>query len=316
MKKLILLVLVGSMLLLTLTGCLKGNNIAETTPHNTTQLETTTESIELKTPSNTPISIGELDNSSDLVVTLIAYLEQYLVEYDLVGRSFETKINNIKDGIQPLHVAFDPSNYYFVCGYYNSSSEYGDVGYHKSKEYTWVGYEKETEIQEYYNGAKWAVVFQINKALTITDIFSSEATVPNMEHFKIYKPTFENGVNVAAPVDFNETFIYLNYPNCYLNRFSQSTDVMYYSTSIYYHSMNTISCANFEGKYYLSFYLYTIYADGKRGEESNYVYTFGEYYDALMLIMEKDKYSITKDNGRTSFYGVISFEDFVNGILK
>ena len=215
-----------------------------------------------------------------------------------------------------MHVAFDPSNYYFVCGYYNSPSEYGDVGYQKSKEYTWVGYERESEIQEYYDDMRWAVVFQINKALTITDILSNEATVPNMEHFQIYEPTFENGKNVGAHVDFNETFIYLNYPNCYLNSFSQNTSTMYYSTSIYYHSMNTIPCINLDGEYYLRFYLYTIYTDGHRGEEESYVNAFGEYYDVLTAIMEKDKYSITKENGRTSFYGVISFDDFVNAVVK
>ena len=31
---------------------------------------------------------GELDKSSDLVVTLVAYLDQYMTEYDLIGRTF------------------------------------------------------------------------------------------------------------------------------------------------------------------------------------------------------------------------------------
>ncbi|MBQ9121693.1 MAG: hypothetical protein IJY12_04985 [Clostridia bacterium] len=259
---------------------------------------------------------GELDKSSDLVVTLIAYLEQYLVDYDLIGRSFFQKVDDIKSGIQPLHVAFDPSNYYFVCGYYNSVQEHNEFGYCCAKDYTWVGYKNVAEIQEYYKDMKWAVVFQINKALTITDILSSKSAVPNIEHFQIYKPTFENGVNIGSPLVFNGTFIYLNYPNCYLNRFSQNTDTMYYCKSIYYHPMNTIPCVCLDGEYYLSFHLYTVYSDGQRNESNDYAYSFGQYYDTLMNIMEKDKYNLTDEYGRTSFYGTISFDDFVNGVLK
>ena len=188
--------------------------------------------------------------------------------------------------------------------------------YMSCDEYTWVGYKSETEIKEYYNDMKWAVVFQINKALTITDIVSSENNVPAMEHFQIYTPTFENGVNIATPVVFDETFIYLNYPNCYLNRSSQNTSTMYYCKSIYYHPMNTIPCVCLDGEYYLSFYLYTVYSDGIRGEENNYAYSFGMYYDTLMDIMEKEKYHTIDEYERTSFYGTISFDDFLNGVLK
>ena len=159
-------------------------------------------------------------------------------------------------------------------------------------------------------------LFQINKALTITDIVSSENNVPAMEHFQIYTPTFENGVNIATPVVFDETFIYLNYPNCYLNRSSQNTSTMYYCKSIYYHPMNTIPCVYLDGEYYLSFYLYTVYSDGIRGEENNYAYSFGMYYDTLMDIMEKEKYHTIDEYERTSFYGTISFDDFLNGVLK
>ena len=51
--------------------------------------------------------------------TLVEYLEQYNVEYDMMTYSAEETIDFIRNGAQPLHVAFDPSDYYFVCGYYN-----------------------------------------------------------------------------------------------------------------------------------------------------------------------------------------------------
>ena len=262
---------------------------------------------------------GELDKSSDLVSTLVAYLEQYWYQYDLIGRSFSQKIDDIKSGIQPLLVAFDPSDYYFVCGYHNPPPEQGDIhylDYHYCNEYTWVVYKNESDIQEYYDGMKWAVVFQINKALTVTDIVSDGRTVPFIHHFQIFKPTFENGLNVREPVVFDETFIYLNYPNAYLNKFSQSTRTMYYCKSIYYHPMNTIPCVYLDGEYYLSFHMYTIYSDRKQGEEINFSYHFGQYYDALIDVTEKEKYSITDEYGRTVFYGTIRIDDFVDSVVK
>ena len=80
--------------------------------------------------------------------------------------------------------------------------------------------------------------------------------------------------------------------------------------------MNTIPCVCLDGEYYLYFYRYTVYADGRRAEEKDYTYTFGKYYDALTSVMDKDKYSVTYEDGKTKFYGIISFDDFVNEILR
>ena len=307
MKKLILLVLVGSLLLISMSSCLPNDKNEGTTPDNTT------ETIELNPAPNTPIPTGELDKNSDLVVALTAYLKQsvFEFEYNIFGISFSQKINGIKNGAQPIHVAFDPTNYYFVGAYYNPTHEYSESLFCCAQEYTWIAYKNETEIQECYNDMKCIAAFQINRALTVTNLLPDGTTTPGMEHFQIYKSTFENGVNVGAPIVFDETFIYLNN---FINHFDE--DMIYHSKSAHHHSNQTIPCVNLDGRYYLPFYLYTIYTDGHRGEEKSYVNAFGEYYDALTSIMEKDKYSITKENGRTSFYGVISLEDFVNGVVK
>ena len=313
MKKIISFVLLSALLLMCFSGCSISNN-------SNGKKESDQESIPITNVNkgNTPLAIieGEMDKNSDLVATLVAYLEQYTTQYNIKGRSFAQQIDHIKNGIQPLHVAFDPVKYYFVCGYYNPAKDHDEFVYCCAKDYTWVGYKNEAEIQEYYNGMKCVVVFQINMALTVTDIVSNERTVPDIQHFQIFKPTFKNGVNVGEPVVFDETFIYLNYPNCYLNRFSQSNSTMYYCQSIYYHTMNTIPCVYLDGDCYLSFHLYTVYADGSRSEENDYTYTFGKYYDVLMSVMDKDKYSITDEQGREKFYGTITVGDFVNDILK
>lgn len=310
MNKIISFVLLCALLITCFSGCAISNDANGDKEINQGESPDTN-----NTGSDMPVIIeGELDKSSDLVVTLVAYLDQYMTEYDLIGRTFAQKVDDIKNGIQPLHVAFDPSNYYFVCGYYNSPSEYGDIGYRSCNEYTWVGYKNESDVKEYYSDMKWAVVFQINRAIAVTDIVSNERQIPDIEHFRIIDPTFENGVNIADLVVFNETFIYLNYPNCYLNKFSKSTATMYYCKSIYYHPMNTIPCVCLDGEYYLCFSRYTVYADGSRSEENDYTYTFGKYYDILMSVMDKDKYSITDEQGRENFYGTIKVGDFAKCI--
>ena len=299
------------LLIMCLSGCSIPNN-----PNGGKESDKGSVPITSDDKNNTiPIIVeGEIDKSSDLVATLVAYLEQYTTQYNIKGRSLAQQIDHIKNGIQPLHVAFDPAEYYFVCGYYNPAEDHDEFIYCCAKDYTWVGYKNETEIQEYYNGAKCAVAFQINRALTVTDIISTERTVPDIQHFHIFKPTFENGVNVGEPVAFDETFIYLNYPDCYLNQFSQSTSTMYYCNSIYYHSMNTIPCVYLDGEYYLPFSMYVVYNDGTHTDERDYSYDFGEYYDALMDIMERDKYSIAGDRHAT-MYATITMKDFLNVLI-
>jgi hypothetical protein len=308
MNKLISIILICSLLLACLSGCSPANDPdvgKESTPMNNGGND-----------GATPIVVnGVLDKSSDLIVTLVAYLMQLMIDYDMGDTSLEKQINDIKSGTQPLHVAFDPSDYYFVCGYYNSPSENGDPLYEYCNEYTWVGYENESDICEYYKDMKWAVVFQINRALSITDLLPGERKVPNMEHFQFYEPTFENGRNTNASITFDDTFIYLNYPNCYLNKFSKITSTMYYSNSIYYHYLNTISCICLDDQYYIDKELYRIYPDGTRSD-SNVIGDFGEYYDSLAIVMDTQKHKVIFEEGPTVFYGLIKINDFKTVLTK
>ena len=343
MKKLILFLLIGALLVLPLSGCFADNQQNEgTTPNNTTENttpeattpentepdynpgpdETTPEVTtpdnppEVTTPpandqNNPPMVEGELDKNSELIVELIAYLEQYLVEYDLISVSFSSKVNGIKNGAQPLHVAFDPNNYYFVGGYYNTEHKDSVIDYRYASEYVWVGYESEAEIQEYYNDMPCVVIFQINRALTVTNILSDEPA-NDMEHFQIYKATFENGVNTAPPITFGDTFIYLNN---FSNRFDE--DTIYHSKSWYYHENATIPCICLDGEYYLPFYLATLedgeIFDAQQALSTNQItYTLGEYYDAIISVMDIEKYSVEVNEKYTYRYGVVSIDDFVN----
>ena len=74
-------------------------------------------------------------------------------------------------------------------------------------------------------------------------------------------------------------------------------------------------CMEFDGQYYVSYYMHTKYADGTIGE-SDLEWHFGEYYEYVMSIMLTDKYTEQNQNGDTHYYGLISVEEIAKIILK
>lgn len=310
MKKLILLILVGSLLLITATSCLQNDKTEQTTPNNTTKDTMPSQNNQNNSPD---VNLGELlDKTSKLVVTLIDYLEEYRIQVELPPLSLSNQINQIKNGSKPLHTVFDSSDYYYVCGYYTSPHELEYVDYCCPEEYTWVKYEDESQIQEYSDEMKCIVTFQINNASTITDLLSNETSVSNVQHFQIYTPIFENGVNTETALIFDETFIYL----CDTNE-----NILYHCINTYYHELITIPCARFDNQYYVSIYLDTIgsgeiFILEKSLSKDAIIYNFGEYYDSIVSVMDTEKYRITNEQGYTHCYGLILLSDFINNIVK
>ena len=250
--------------------------------------------------SSCSVDSNVLSADDDLVIELLDYLQSLKTDYYMPLTSFEIKINEIKDGKQPLHVAFDPINYYFVCGYCYCPHEYEQNMYCCATRYIWFVFDGETDIPEYYYGAKMIVAFQINKSMFVTDLLSDDINVPNIEHFQIYKPNFENGFNVNPAITFEESFILLN---------DADKDNLYHSTSKYNHYWVTLPTLYLDEKFYI-----TVLLDDMT--ETHLKYEFGEYYDALIGIMESERYTVTTEKGKTNCYGLISVESFANGIIK
>ena len=328
MKKLIFALLIGSLLLLSLCACNQSNSNESTTPESTTESvepDTTTPEgttsanspDETTTPDNNqddqPQAEGELDKSSDLIVTLVAYLDEFWIEYEIGEKTLANQIDDIKNGAQPLHVAFDPENYYYVCGYYNGSHKDENYDWCCSGEYIWKRYDTETEIQEYYNGMKCVVVFQMNKALTVTNILSNEIKTPDIEHFQIlHNPTFENGVNTKAPILYDGDFVLLN---------DEDKDVVYYTQKTAFHSLKIMPFVILDDQYYICTWLATLYGEEEFDlqqalSRASTVYDFGEYYDAIVAVMDADKYTATSTDGKYVYrYGLISSDDFANYVI-
>lgn len=244
--------------------------------------------------------------TDELIDSLIDYLKMLYVECELADTSLSGKIDKIKFGHQPLLVDFDPTNFYFVCGYYDGITKNGPREYENSDKYTWVRFESADEIQENHEDKKFIVAFQINKALLVRDIASQKAIIPRVEHFQMYEPIFENGVNTNTHIVFEDEFIYLNPSNA---------DRIYLSAAAFDHQVVTIPCILFENEYYISHFMYSIHINGEK-DEMNLRGVFDQYYDSLMSVIQPTKYSITRSSGITDYYGLITINDFAKIINK
>ena len=290
MNKLISIVLLCVLLFGCVSGCASPN------PPDTSD----------NTPEEETVGL-ELENTSDLVIALCQYLKDSLADHDMDSKSFANKVDDIKQGTQALHVAFKPDDCYFVCGYFNRTEEHiGNVFYY-GKSYTWVKFENANEIREKYKDLNFVVAFQINKATFVTDIITEDAVVPNVEHFEMYSPAFDNGKNTKSAVAFDKSFIYLHS--------SQGKNV-YHSLSAYYSTLVTIPCVYLNEQYYILQEVYEIYPDGTILGDSTNKIEYGKYYDDLMSIMDCNSYTVIDQHGRTIVFGTISIDAFSNFIKE
>ncbi len=291
MKKILSILLLSGLLLSCFAGCAFGAQTPEPTEEPT----------KLASKYNNPMDLPE-----DMLDAIVDYLQSLNMDYDMPPTSVEIKINKIKNGSQPLHVAFDPESCYFVCGYYNDAHKSETSEHCCAEEYTWITFEKADKIQEYRNGEKMIAAFQINKALFVRDISQENASIPEMEHFQMYECEFIDGINTNEPVVFDETFIYLN---------ESSKSVVYHNMAIYYHNWVAFPCVNLASQYYLPIQLNVTYPSGHISQ-INLTYEFGNYHDALIDILVTGKYSVTYETGAVGSYGLLEVNEFANTVLK
>lgn len=248
---------------------------------------------------NIPDGVNATIISSDdvLIVNLIAYLRQLMTDYDMISRTTADKINKIKNGAQPLLIDFTASEPYFVCAYYNSISSFEFAAFCCAEEYTWVRINNLDEIPEKYNNQDLFLIFQIDEATTVKNILSEGSEPDTVLHYHLYRMP----QGIITPPNYERTFIYLN---------SFDGDCLYYTTDMYNHRSNRLSCVNLDGSCYLKFELYRTYGDTRK--DADYSFDFDIYHDELINLMIPDRYSVKYDNGTTVYYGVIDINSFVN----
>ena len=263
----------------------------------------------LNDDTNDGNAIEILENSSELVLSLIEYLNwlDNKISYDLPDVTIEDQINSIKSGkIQPLLLDFEPDNCYFVCGYYNCNKDHSDKGdYYCSSNYTWVKYESEKNIRDSYNDKAFIVSFRINKSSLTKNILTEDEERKSVETIDLYNPEFVNGTNVNTYKRVDRTYIYLT---------SSESDIIYLS-SYKPNFLDEIHCIRLENQYFIFLALYEVNANGKRYDYDN-SWNLGGYYDSMMEIIITDKYKEDMTNGSTCYYGLFNIDEFVKEIIK
>lgn len=257
--------------------------------------------------SNAEVTVsfnGKLVKSdSEQITAFASYLEQLSFDREVDAVTMESKINLFRSGGSPLHVRLDPNIFYFICGYYDSTHENENGKYCCAPKYTWIEYASEKDILEHYDGKKLVVAFQINKSIEVLDILEGKIP-PSFEHYQIYEPIFENGINVSKPAGLiEESFIYLNA--------SDDLDICH-SSSAYYHGMMTIPCVEIDGEYYVTMPL------DQNGESLDALLSreFGEYAEMFASIIDVEKYSVTDEQGQIHPCGAFKLDGFMKEFSK
>ena len=242
MKKLILILTLIFALTLCFVACEKFEDDSKQEEITTNEAAGQKEQITL------PL-LSDEEKEKELISELTEYLKNKNVEFD-AGELVRFD-EHVKRGAQPLHVQIDPENYYYMCGYYNVTHNYGENHeYCCAKNYTWVKLEKAAEISEAYNGEKFVVAFQINKAAFVNDISPERSAVPEVEYFQLFETQFKDGKNENERIAFDKIFLYAN--------FSDKGSVFCYEPL--YESGLYVICENRKGEYYIVDRQYNFYS--------------------------------------------------------
>jgi hypothetical protein len=174
------------------------------------------------------------------------------------------------------------------------------------EQYTWAKFDNPHDIPEYYNRERFAVAFQINKPKLISDIKSETTTVPNFQHFDIFKVNFKDGFNTNDSEPFEKSFIYFN---------RSEKNIIFYTMSMYDVSWRIISCMEIDNEFYLPIKTHVTESGGDIYEDDCQEY-LGEYFDILHPIINTDKYVVERPSGNHLYYGVIGIKDLIGAITK
>ncbi len=297
------------LLLLTFAACEAINETEHISASwsDSTENETVSEVIEpnteTKAVSETETELVQKD--LDLIEVLIDYLEYSNLNWDIGGRTFEEKLDAIKEGEHAVLLKFDTADRYYVCGYYDGKHERlrESIDHCCVSSYVWVTYENENEIKELHGDLRIAVSFQINSASYCQSIVPNRENPELAEHFQIYIPEFVDGINVASYIEFKDVFIQL-WPPEYTG--------IYCSKDALLHDLYSIECVLVDGQYYIN--IGSVFSVSPNGEyrEMDISRNLGKYYDDLVDVMINDKYTSTNTHGRIIGYGLCAFEDIIN----
>ena len=242
---------------------------------------------------------------------LLTYVSYYYGGFDeTISRTLEGIINLSRSDYAPLLIELSETDCYYVCIYYTDSHEYPEEEHYCHccwENYTWVGFKSREMITEEYNGEKLLDAFQINRQTSCKNLKTDECD-STVEHYMIYEPVFENGVNIAPIASLNKHLFYLTD--------TDDNPIYFTSTTNSYQDTN-LHCIEIDGEMYFR-ENESIFFETGTGDcsERDLTVHYGEYYDELIGLMITDKYSETVENkdGTTTTYNYALFK--VSDIAK
>ena len=300
--KLVSLMLLSSLLLACLSGCDLLEQLKSFAPDDSQDNSGVKNPNENTENKNTVLVPDGVD--SDLIYALIDHLKKLNVQYDLPADNLDTKIDQILAGAQPLILDFTGSDYYYICGYYNCSEhDYERMDYPCAEKYKWVKYDKAEDIRDYIGELALVASFQINKTSFSQCVIPGDTPWPRFEHFMMYTPNFENGINTATACEYNDILMYLN---------SSDKSNAYFSTFTSYNSVVSMRCVK-KGQmgYFITSLVRESDVDGNVCE-IDLGSDFGKYYNELTGMIDGKEYTVTHENGTTADYALIAVNDFGN----
>ena len=156
-----------------------------------------------------PPVYNTIEVPEDLIEVCITNIP--IVNLDIDYSDWSDEIDKMKSEAQPIYVAVNPNDYYFVCGYYKTSDPFESYNHSNTAEYIWIGFDSADKIPQYYNESELMCAIQINKPQICRDNISGVDLDIEVEHCQIYKPQFVEGYNVAPAVKCDDKYVYLNY---------------------------------------------------------------------------------------------------------
>ena len=275
---------------------------SKTNPQNDAN-DTVTRPI-IVSPAETTFS----DKDRKLISEISAYMKEMYVIYEPIITTFETNIDRIIQANQVLHISFEESEPYFMCAYFTETDHYESLDYCCLEKYIWVKYKKSTDIQEKFQGKDLVIAFQINDATSVFDIESAKTNVPEVSHYRhFYSLEFIDGYCTNEALNYKPSFVYTNFH-------SADTEAIFLSQHWYYYNYYIFNTTKINGEYYIYTEQYCI-KDNER-TDYNLTYDFGKYYDALMSIIQSEKFQKTDQHGRTHVYGAFDIYEFVETFSK
>lgn len=304
--KIISVILICSFLLLCFSGCsLIDNMLAKKDVDADSNI---TKENEAPTEYPTEFTGIPIEKDSELISSIVDFLYNKHADHMMTSSGLPAKIHKIKSGeAQLLEIAFDPFEYYFVCGYdSNTNGSFDGYDEERAKNCNWFRFDSADEIPEYYNGEKCAFAFQFNAASSAVNIFDV-TDVTETHHFLEYKPKFEQGFNVNLPIAFDETILILD--GVYFN--SLNKDVAYYSTASFFDPWTTIRLIEIDGVKYLTLNRYK-----NKDEVATLEMLLEEYYEDFVRVAEIDEYEKYFPDSTTSIVSLVSFDNFVKAVKE